>query len=277
MKLSQIITCASLLFITLTTARAQEKTGRQMELLNGADWQFIGAGDTADLPKIGSDGFTHAAWANVLVPHNFQARTAYNTITRGWDRRKMKIDPFSAGRELSLVFEGAASMADVYYLYRCFLRSDAPTVWITSKRYFLRGGSVNNGIKVYSNAPLLTLTLNGEKVSTIENGNYVIPNGLWIDHNDKRKKGAKPAATQKLQVYTPEKIDNVFYWPVPLHTGKNEVTATDEQGHSDTATTYFYGDNGLPEIPDAQIPITALKSSNSENPAHFMNMPVRAQ
>jgi beta-galactosidase len=171
----------------------------------------------------------------------------------------------------------AGDKKDIYSLYRTFLRPDAPTVWITSKRYFLRRGAVNNGIKVYSNAPRLTLTLNGQTVSTIENGKYVIPDGPWIDHYDKPKKGAKPSAKNKPQVYTPEKIDNVFYWPVPLHTGKNEVTATDEQGHSDTATIYFYGDHGLPEIRDAQLPISDLTSSNSGNPAYFMDMPVQPQ
>ena len=171
----------------------------------------------------------------------------------------------------------AGDKKDIYYLYRTFLRPDAPTVWITSKRYFLRRGAVNNGIKVYSNAPRLTLTLNGEKVSTIENGKYVIPNGPWINHNVKPKKGAKPSAKEKPQVYTPENIDNVFYWPVPLHTGRNEVVATDEQGNSDTATIYFYGDNGLPELPDAQLPISDLKSNNGENPAYFIDTPVQSQ
>ena len=114
MKFSHLIACASLLFTTLATAHAQDKTGRQMELLNGPEWQFIGAGDGTELPKIGSDEFKQAAWANVSVPHNFQTRNAYNTLTRGWYRRTLKIDPSSAGKEQYLVFEGAASIADVY-------------------------------------------------------------------------------------------------------------------------------------------------------------------
>jgi hypothetical protein len=77
---------------------------------------------------------------------------------------------------------------DVYYLYRCFLRPDAPTLWITSKRYFLRTGAVDNGIKVYGTARNVTLTLNGEKVSTRQNGQYFIPDGPWENH----RKAAPP-------------------------------------------------------------------------------------
>jgi beta-galactosidase len=171
----------------------------------------------------------------------------------------------------------AGDKKDIYYLYRSFLRPEAPTLWITSKRYFLRRGAVNNGIKVYSNAASVTLTLNGEKVSTLENGKYVIPDGPWVNHAEKPKKGAKPEAKPKSQVYKPTNVDNVFYWPVPLHTGKNVVTVSDDQGHTDSATIYFYGENGLPELHEAQLPISDLASSNPENAAHYMDMAVQPQ
>jgi len=48
---------------------------------------------------------------------------------------------------------------DSYYLMRCFLRPSEPTVHLTSQRYFIRTGAATNGIKAYSNAPKLTLTL----------------------------------------------------------------------------------------------------------------------
>ena len=76
----------------------------------------------------------------------------------------------------------AGDKKDVYYLYRTFLRPNEPTVHIASKRYFLRQGAANNGIKVYSNAANVTLTLNGQKVSTLANGQYTIPNGPWLLH-----------------------------------------------------------------------------------------------
>ncbi len=172
----------------------------------------------------------------------------------------------------------AGDKKDVYYLYRCFLRPTEPTLHITSKRYFLRQGAVDNGVKVYSNAAKVTLTLNGQKVSTLGNGQYVIPNGPWVVHPERKKKvnGVEPPAATP-RAYEPEKVDNVFYWPVPLRTGKNVVTATDDGGHSDTATIYFYGNNGLPELPHAPLPISNLASSNPANPAHYMDMPVQAQ
>ena len=170
----------------------------------------------------------------------------------------------------------AGDKKDIYYLYRSFLRPDAPTIWITSKRYFLRRGAVDNGIKVYSNAPKVTLTVNGQTVSTLQNGQYSIPDGPWRLKVEKRKKGdTRPAPTPK--PYTPEKVDNVFYWPVPLRTGRNIVTATDDKGNSDTATIYFYGANGASPLPTPQPAITGLTSSNPANPAYYMDEPVHAQ
>ncbi len=176
----------------------------------------------------------------------------------------------------------AGDKKDAYYLYRCFLRPEEPTLWITSKRYFLRQGAVDNGIKVYSTAPKVALTLNGEKVSTLDNGQYVIPDGPWAHHQAKKKtptNGAPDtgAVTAPEPPRPPVKVDHAFYWPVALHTGKNVVTASDDQGHSDTATIYFYGDKGLPELPGARLPISDLTSSNAKNPAHYMDMPVQAQ
>jgi beta-galactosidase len=177
----------------------------------------------------------------------------------------------------------AGDKKDIYYLYRSFLRPDVPTIWIASKRYFLRRGAVDNGIKVYSNARQVTLMLNGRNVSTLDNGSYVIPAGPWTLHTRNKKKSsspgpsATPMPTGTPIPYVPEKVDNVFYWPVALRTGKNLVTATDDQGHSDTATIYFYGANGSPELPASGLPISGLASSNPDNPAYYMDMPVQAQ
>jgi beta-galactosidase/beta-glucuronidase len=96
------------------TARADTTSPRQMQLLNGPDWQFFGAGATETLPGIDSDGFKSAAWAPVSVPHNFQTRTAYDTLTKGWYKRQVTVDASAQGKELYLVFEGVASIADVY-------------------------------------------------------------------------------------------------------------------------------------------------------------------
>ena len=72
-------------------------------------------------------------------------------------------------------------------------------------------------------------------------------------------------------------MNNVFFWPVPLHTGKNTATVSDGAGHSDSAVIYFHGANGLPEIPLPNPLVTGLRTSNPNNPAHFMDMPVQSQ
>ena len=38
----------------------------------------------------------------------------YDTLTKGWYTRQVSVDPSAKGKELYLVFEGAASIADVY-------------------------------------------------------------------------------------------------------------------------------------------------------------------
>jgi len=145
----------------------------------------------------------------------------------------------------------AGEKKDIYFLYRCFLRPEVPTVHITSQQYFIRRGVVDNGIKAYSSAAKLTLTLNGETVSSLENGQYSQSNG--------------------------RRVENVFYWKVPLHTGKNIAVVSDGAGHADSSVIYFYGTNGLPELP-VQNPLVAdLQTSNPANHAYFMDMPVHAQ
>jgi beta-galactosidase len=145
----------------------------------------------------------------------------------------------------------AGDKKDVYYLYRCFLRSNEPTVHITSQRYFIRTGAADNGIKAYSSAAQLTLTLNGENISTLDNGQYTQGNG--------------------------RRVDNVFFWKTSLHTGKNTATVSDGAGHSDSAVIYFYGTNGLPELPVTDPLVADLQTSNPDNKARFMDMPVQPQ
>ena len=145
----------------------------------------------------------------------------------------------------------AGDKKDVYYLYRCFLRPAEPTVHITSQRYFIRAGAADNGIKAYASTAKLTLTLNGEKISTLENGQYAQSNG--------------------------HRVDNVFFWKTPLHTGKNTAVVSDGAGHGDSAVIYFYGTNGLPELPVKNPLVTDLQTSNPDNRAWFMDMPAQAQ
>jgi beta-galactosidase len=144
----------------------------------------------------------------------------------------------------------AGDKKDVYYLYRCFLRTNEPTVHIASQRYFLRTGAADNGIKAYSSAARLTLILNGETNATLENGQYTHKNG--------------------------RQVNNVFFWKTPLRAGKNVAVVRDDAGHSDEAVLYFQGDGGLPELPGNPLAVD-LRASNPGNRAYFMDMPARAQ
>ena len=66
------------------------------------------------MPEIGSDEFVSAPWQTVQVPHVFQTRTNFDEITQGWYRRTFTVPPELSGKRLYLVFEGAATITDVY-------------------------------------------------------------------------------------------------------------------------------------------------------------------
>lgn len=135
---------------------------------------------------------------------------------------------------------------DIWYLYQSFLRPQMRAVHLCGKPWFLRRAlpPQTYQIKAYSNAPFLTLTVNGIVVGTQVNGTYVLPNG------------------------TPS--DNVFAWDNALTPGRNMVTVSDGAGHSDTAVIYAeHGEeNGL---------VRSLQSGDPANPAYFIAEPIQAE
>jgi beta-galactosidase len=164
--------------------------------------------------------------------------------------------PFKHGINTKGLETFAGDKKDVYYLYRSFLRPKEPTLHITSKRYFLRQGAPDNGIKVYSNAKSVTLTLNGQTVSTLQNGQYA--------QNDPENKTGSG------------EIDNVFYWPVPLQKGKNLVSVKDDRNVADSAILYYDAPGDQPPSSPTDL-IKDLSSSNPANPVYWMDMPVQPQ
>ncbi len=171
----------------------------------------------------------------------------------------------------------AGDKKDIYYLFRSFSRPDTPTLWITSKRYFVRQGAADNGIKVYSNSKRLTLTLNGEVVSTINNGLYSIPAGPWVNHFQKAGSASSDPKVSFLPTGVSMKVENVFYWPVSLRQGKNVVTVTDDGGNKDSAVVEFAGADGRPEQPEKERLLRDLESSNAKNPAFLADQAVQDQ
>ena len=95
-------------------AQSDGSSGREQTNLSGAGWQFMGAPEGGALPVIDSDAFKQSSWSDISIPHNFQSRAAFNDVTKGWYRRSVSVDSSMAGKELYLVFEGAAAIADVY-------------------------------------------------------------------------------------------------------------------------------------------------------------------
>lgn len=187
------------------------------------------------------------------------AEVHFQTVFRGhpqevplylvWILRDFAIDKYK-GRNTKGLLTGAGFRKDAYYLYRSFLRPDEPLVHITSKTRFLRSGRADDGIKVYSNRPALTLYLNGVSQGERPNDAYHHRNG-------------RPVA-------------NVFHWRAALRPGRNDVRVTDGAGHEDTAVVYFRAPDGpLPAGPDE--PVADLRSSNPRSPAFFIDQPVQAQ
>ncbi len=135
---------------------------------------------------------------------------------------------------------------DIWYLYQSFLKPQAPVVHLCGHSWFLRRAlpPQTYQVKAYSNAPSLTLTVNGAVVGTQANGVYLLPNGT-------------PA-------------DNVFAWDNALSPGRNDIAVSDGAGHSDTAVIYADQgeENGL---------VRNLRSSNPGNPAYFIAAPIEAE
>ncbi len=135
---------------------------------------------------------------------------------------------------------------DIWYLYQSFLKPQTPVVHLCGHSWFLRRAlpPQTYQIKAYSNAPSLTLTVNGAVVGTQPNGAYLLPNGTGSD--------------------------NVFAWDNALSPGRNEVTVSDGAGHSDTEIVYAERgeEDGL---------VRNLQSSDLGNPAYFIAKPMEAE
>ncbi|MBR2256460.1 MAG: discoidin domain-containing protein [Blautia sp.] len=98
-----------------------------------------------------------------------------------------------------LVTHDRQTKKDAYYLYKANWNPDDLFVHFTSQRYSPRDFEINE-IKVYSNLPELSLTVNGEDYGTLENNGF-----------------------------------GVFKWEgVPLEIGENTLTAEGADGISET-------------------------------------------
>jgi beta-galactosidase len=166
-----------------------------------------------------------------------------------WNFRDFGTEKYKGSHNTKGLLTYAGFKKDAWYLYRSFLRPEEPTVHLASKTCFLRRGRADDGIKAYSNAPALTLTLNGADAGARRSGEYRHPNGRVVA--------------------------NVFFWRAPLRPGRNEVRVSDGAGHEDRAVVY-YAPPGTPAAADGG-PVRALRSSNPRSPAFFVDDEVRDQ
>jgi beta-galactosidase len=166
-----------------------------------------------------------------------------------WNFRDFGTEKYKGARNTKGLLTYAAFKKDAWYLFRSFLRPQEPTVHLASKTYFLRRGKADDGIKAYSNAASLTLTLNGADQGPRGNGEHRHPNGRVVA--------------------------NVFFWPAPLRPGRNDIRVSDGAGHEDTAVVY-YAPPGAAAPPESGL-VRELRSSNAKSPAWFIDQEARDQ
>ena len=140
---------------------------------------------------------------------------------------------------------------DTYYLFQSFQRPQTPVVHLCGKTWFLRRSASGLEIKAYSNAPTLTLSLNGRVISTRRNGLY-----------------------RQRDLHT---VENVFLWTVTAPPGKYQVKVEDGQGHTDSALLSLEGPHGEQGDVDPAEWVQGLSSSNPLNPARYIDEPIQAE
>jgi beta-galactosidase len=164
----------------------------------------------------------------------------------GWVFRDISDNKYKGLLNTKGITTFAGHKKDIFYHFKSLLQA-SPVVHLVGADYFLRGGQA---VKAYSNAAMLTLSINGTPVAggAMANNQYKHPNG------------------------TP--IKNVFYWPSALAMGKNVVSVSDGAGNSDTITVYNRGaGTTLPADPGAKV--TNLTATVGQ--AYFIDVPIADQ
>jgi beta-galactosidase len=173
-----------------------------------------------------------------------------------WNFREFYNLKFKQNRNTKGLLTLAGMPKDVYFLFKAFLNPTVPVVHLCGRHHFLRAFDSDNGIKAYSNAEELQLTLNGVVQEKIKNGRYRLPDDTFKN-------------TQISGIPTA----NVFFWKAPLKRGRNVIEVSDGRGHSDRMVVY----QKASDMRDAAALVQDVQSSNPENPAYFINRPVESQ
>ena len=181
----------------------------------------------------------------------FRTQTGQVPLFAWWAYRDFQL----AGRmdgvcNNGLVTYDGAHPKDHYFLYQSFLLPGQPVVHLVGALDYVRRGAASNGIKVYSNAAKLDLTIDGVDMGTMADGAFTQP-------------------------VTGREVDDVFYWPVTLFQGPNYVHVDDGAGHTDDMMVVFAGAGGqaLPALSAAPL-VTSVTSTNAQNPPYFVDRPI---
>lgn len=178
------------------------------------------------------------------------------------------------GRNSKGILTYAGYRKSIFYLFESFFRPQIPVVRIASPTWLVRGSAGECGIKVYSNQPSLTLTVNGTAVGTLNNGSYVQPVVKVV----KVVKAPGTKAAPEPVPAPPLTITNVFYWnKLKLQAGNNLVQVSDGAGHTDRVTIYYAGSDAVTAENPQTLLVQNLESSNPDNPAYYHTEPVHAQ
>ena len=143
-----------------------------------------------------------------------------------WNFREFYNLKFKNNRNTKGLLTMAGMPKDIFFLFQSFLNPAKPLVHLCGRHHFLRAFAPDNGIKAYSTAAELQLTLNGVPRETLTNGGYRIPDSemkMW----DKQVRPVRGIP-----------VANVFFWKTPLQPGRNVVEVGRGRGHSDRMIVY---------------------------------------
>jgi beta-galactosidase len=181
-----------------------------------------------------------------------------------WAFREFYNLKFQQNRNTKGLLTLAGTPKDTYYLFQAFWNPAKLVLHLCGRENFLRTFAPDDGIKVYSNADEVELTLNGVAQGKIKNGSYRLPDSV------KKLKGGTTQPVPGIPVA------NVFFWKTPLKPGRNVIKVTDNRGLEDSMVIY-QNTKGIPWPADASALVQDLRSSNSLDPAFFIDRPVEAQ
>ncbi len=201
------------------------------------------------------DHFESEEYAQSFAEFRFQTifrnNPAGHKFFLWWNYREFYDHKFKNNRNTKGILTLAGMPKDYYYHFQSFLRPDHPVLHLCGRHYFYRQIDPTNGIKAYSNAKTVTLSINGKSYGAQENGSYILPG-------------------------TSEKVDNVFFWKAPLEPGRNRVTVVDDRGNEQAMVIYQKPEAGaMPPEPDSIV--SSLESSNPDNPAVMIHRGIEAQ